>query len=670
MKCLKITIIIALLFNAVYAQVSMNTRRIADVYFENKEYYAAAEYYKKLLQVSPDSLGFVIPYGFEQKMKNANTKKDDYEYAVYQLANSLRLYHNYRDAENWYAIAAGFDNPKYIKSSLWYGQSLRTNLKFEQAIVAFESFIAKYKTDDDLTALAKLEIASCKYALNEITYPRLVNVAKITNNINKEGSNYAPALSSGQFYFTSSRPTTAGDKDQVLKGSAGMFKVAKKPTPYLNTIYKVEGNNILSDKVEVKKVDINLSKMETAATSVHPNGKMMFLTAWTSGDQLSKKNIFISKKEGDKWSEPVAAGAEINVVGFNAMQPSVTIDGRYLIFSSDRPGGQGGYDLWFAPVRADGTFGNALNMGKVINTNKDEQAGYYIAATSKLLFSSNGRVGLGGFDFYEASGAFAEWSEPVNLGFPFNSAKDDMYFAQLDSDGRVGYISSDRESVCCLEVFKVSREYFIVDGEIVDCKTKKPIPDVIVTIKGPEVEEQVVKTDENGLYTLRLESNRGLEINISKDNYFSKNMVYSYKDLVKSDTLFTTSACIEPMVINKPIVLNNILYEFNSFELTDSSKITLDTLHKIMVDNPTIEIELGAHTDNIGTSTYNLDLSDRRAKSCVDYLVSKGIGIERMTWRGYGFFNPIAPNKLANGKDNPEGRALNRRTEFKVTKRN
>ncbi len=670
MKSLKLTIVVALLLNTAYAQFAMNSKRIADVYFENKEYFAAAEFYKKVLQVAPDSTGFVIPYGFEQKMKNATTKKEEYEYAVYQLANSLRLYKNYRDAESWYAIAVKFDNPEYIQSGLWYGVCLRTNLKYEEAIQALEAYIAKYNKDDEFTARAKLEIASCKYALNELEYPRLVNIAKVRNNINNEGSNYAPNVAQGKLYFTSSRPVSVEGKDQVLKGSVGMFKVTKQPTPYLNAIYAVEGDNFQKEKVEVKKVNIDLKKLEAAASAVHPNGNMMFITSWIGGDQLANRSIYIAKKEGEKWSEPVPAGADVNIVGYSSMQPSVTYDGRYLIFSSNRPGGVGGYDLWFAPLRPDGSLGNARNMGKVINTVKDEQAGYFIPGTSKLLFSSNGRVGLGGFDFYEAKGDFVDWEEPVNLGYPFNSAKDDMYFASLDVDARSGYISSDRESVCCLEVFKVSREYFNLDGEVIDCKTKKPIANVTVTVKGPEIEEQVVQTDVAGRYSLRLESNRGLEINVSRDNYFSKNIAYSYKDLVKSDTLFSPSICLEPMIINKPIVLENILYEFDSYELTDSSKIILDTLYKVMVDNPTIEIELGAHTDNIGTAAYNLDLSDKRAKSCVDYLISKGVEVSRMTWRGYGFVKPVAPNKLPNGKDNPEGRALNRRTEFKVTKRN
>lgn len=669
MKLLKILTVFLCLASVTKAQMGSGSKRIADVYFLNKEYYAAAEYYKRMLQISPDSAGFVVPFGFEQKIKEASPRKDDYEYAVYQLATSLRLYKNFRDAEKWYAVSNKFNNPKYAQSEFWYAECLRANLKYDDAIKAFENFISRYKANDDLLSKARLEIASCKYALAEMKYPRLLRVNRLMNNINQAGSNYAPTISNNaEFIFTSSRPIGSEGKNQILEGSTSNVKVYKKQTPYVNTIYAVDGENPAGQKVSIQKINIDLKKMETAAATIHPNGQMMFLTAWAANKENDKRNIYISRKEGDTWSSPVSMVGEINVNGYNSMQPSVSRDGKYLIFSSDRPGGMGGYDLWYAILRPDGSVGNAINMGSKINTSEDEQAAYYMPANKTLLFSSNGKIGLGGFDFYEAVGDFTDWSEPVNLGYPFNSAKDDIYFTALDEEGREGYISSDRESVCCLEVFHVVREYLNVRGTIIDCVTQKPLAGAIVTVTGNEISEQVSQTDHNGNYHFQVGSNRDLKINVMRDKYFAKNISYNYAQLVQVDTLLSSALCLEPMIINKPIVLENIFYEFDSADLTEQSKVTLDTLYQIMVDNPNIEIELSAHTDNIGTEPYNLNLSDRRAKSCVDYLISKGITADRMTSKGYGFSKPVAPNKLADGKDNPEGRALNRRTEFKVTK--
>jgi OOP family OmpA-OmpF porin len=141
---LKILLVLCLLSNVVSAQFVTNSKRVADVYYLNKEYYAAAEYYKKALQISPDSSGFVVPYGFESKVKQESPKKEDYEYNVFQLAESLRQYKNFTDAEKWYAIAKDFNNPKYILSTFWYGVTLRANQNYTEAISAFETFQKKY----------------------------------------------------------------------------------------------------------------------------------------------------------------------------------------------------------------------------------------------------------------------------------------------------------------------------------------------------------------------------------------------------------------------------------------------------------------------------------------------------------------------------------------------
>ncbi|WP_379091248.1 OmpA family protein [Pedobacter sp. UC225_65] len=670
MKTIKIFLVLFCTLSLAKAQMVSNNRRVADVYFINKEYYAAAEYYKRSLQISSDSVGFTVPYAFESKVKEqkGEIKKDEYEYLVFQLASSLRLYKNFQDAEKWYLIANGFTNPKYALSTYWYGDCLRANKKYEDAITAFNNFSAKYALNDGYKEKAELEIQSCRYALNEMKYPRLYKLARLQNDINQAGSNYAPVLNNQIFYFTSSRPVNMiAGKNQVLGGAQNAPKVVRKESPYINTIYAIQDNSARASNVSVKKVPIDVKKMESAAIAFHPNGNIMFITAWVNKDEKIR-SIYISRRVGTNWSDPIALGNEINVEGYNSIQPYITKDSKYLVFSSDRPGGSGKYDLWYATLAADGTVGKATNMGSKINTSEDDQAPYYNYKTKKLLYSSNGKVGLGGFDFYESTGDFENWTTPANMGYPFNSAKDDIYFTSLDDQDKDGYISSDRESVCCLEVFQVSRKHLTVTGALIDCATMKPLEGAKITLTGNDIEKQSVLTDANGSYSFQLNSNRGLQLNATMDNYFAKNLNYTYDQLVVADTLLSANLCLEPIVIDKPIVLENIFYEFDKAELTEASKVTLDNLYNVMVDNPNIEIELSAHTDIIGTEAYNLDLSARRARSCVDYLVSKGVSESRMTWRGYGYSQPIAPNTTIDGKDNPEGRALNRRTEFKVTK--
>lgn len=669
MKLLKSIILLSVLTTAVHAQFVTSNKRVADVYFQNKEYYAAAEYYKKALQISGDSLaGFVVPYGFVSKMKEAGeSKKDDYEYNVFQLATSLRLYNNFKDAEQWYTIAKDFTDPKYELSLFWYAECLRANQKFSEAASAFNTFIGKYKKNDEYTTKAKKELASCYYALYELRYPRLFAINKLDAPINDQGSNYAGYLKDNNFYFTSSRPVETAGKKEVLEDKDKKAKVTRKETPYLNAVYQAAGNPLL-DKVTVQKVGTNAKGIETAAAAFHPDGKTMYVTRWNGKDEVKNYQIYYATLSGTQWSEPMLLGTQVNDASFNSMQPFVTRDGKYLIYSSDRPGGQGKYDLWYSALNADGTLGQSINMGPVINTPEDDQAPYYNSLTRKLLYSSKGKVGMGGFDFFESEGSFSKWTVPVNMGYPLNSSKDDLYFTSTDSLDRSGYISSDRASLCCLEIFHVKRKFLTVQGTLLDCHTMKPMAGALIVLTDSTGKRQVI-TDASGKYSFKVNSNRSLRITASKDNYFAKALNYSYEQLAKADTLFSPEICLEPFEVDKPIVLQNVLYEFDSDKLTEASKLILNNLFNIMIDNENIEIELSAHTDNIGSAIYNIDLSQRRAKSCVDYLVSKGISVSRMTSKGYGFTVPIAPNQLPNGKDNPEGRQLNRRTEFKVTKK-
>jgi len=664
---LRLLLLLCLIYSGTHAQFVSNNKRIADVYFHNKEYYAAAEYYKKSLQATPDSLGVVVPYTYENKTKAESPKRGEYEYAVYQLATSLRLYKDFRAAEAWYALATTFTDPKYVLSSFYYGESLRANQKYTEAIVAFKTYLGKSRSEQQYREKAKTEMASCNFALYEMRYPRLYRFSKIFNQINDKGSNYTPVVNNNNFYFTSSRPVAVGGKTEVLEDNNKGTKVTRKETPFINAIYAASGDPRQEGTV-VKRIGAVEKGKEYAAPAFHPNGRFMYLTSWTTKGERKIFRVDISSGTGANWSAPRELGMEVNMMGFNSMQPFVTKDGKYLVFSSDRPGGSGKYDLWFSTLRNDGSVGPASNMGPLINTNEDEQAPYYNFVTKKLLYSSAGKVGLGGLDFYESEGDFYTWSEPRNLGYPFNSSKDDAYFTPLDNADSEGYISSDRESVCCLEIFHLRKDFITVEGILLDCHTEKPLPDAMVMLID-STQELKTKSGPDGSYRFRINSNRGFKISAQLDNYFTKVLTYTYAELVKADTLVNPRLCLMPFKIDKPIVLKDILYDFNSAELNEGSKVILDQLYILMEDNKNIEIELSAHTDNIGTEEYNMDLSERRAKSCVDYLTSKGVSPQRMKSKGYGFSKPVAPNQFANGDDNFLGRQQNRRTEFKVTKK-
>lgn len=649
------------------AQYVVNYKKVADTYFENKDYYAASTFYKKALKITGDSTQAILPYGKERKSASDDKVIEDYEGSIYNLAESSRLYREFNEAEKYYAIAITFTNTRFRKALYYYAESLRANKKFNPAIDAFQQFIQK-NPGDAFAKEAQKEIESCKFAIEEMRFPRIVQVKKVPGNVNGLGSNYAPVIINNELYFTSSRPVAVGSKKDMVKTDAGEIQVSTKTNPFINNIYAAKGE-LTSADIAVRKIDVNFPKnMEIAAVTFTPDGNTMYFTAWKDKEKYA---IYSSKKTGDKWADPQPLGLQVNSRDFNSSQPFVTSDGKFLLFSSDRSGGYGKFDLWYCTLREDGSLGQAVNFGSTINTEDDERAPYYNSLTKKLLFSTDGRIGFGGLDFFESEGDLVNWSEPKNLGYPFNSSKDDLYFTATDDKGTKGYISSDRESSCCLEVFEVTKEYLSVAGLLTDCKTKLPLAGTNVTLTNAEGLQKIT-TGTDGIYSFKVDSKRPVKLLFAKDNYFSITKNYVYEELAKADTLIYKDYCLSPFKLGIPITLDNVYYEFNSTELTEPSKKVLDFLIPIMEDNPEMEIELGSHTDNIGTDEYNLDLSNRRAKSCTDYLESKGVAAARMTSKGYGESMPIAPNEIIvkrKKKDNPEGRAKNRRTEFKVTKK-
>ncbi|HEY0272350.1 MAG TPA: OmpA family protein [Chitinophaga sp.] len=643
-----------------HAQYVYDYKHTADVYYNKSDYYSAALYYNKALTEKSVKNKEVIPYNAERASRSGSKKDKDYAEVVYKLAESYRKYNDFTSAEKWYAQAAGFKNNPYPLARFYYGVTLRANRKFDAAIQQFQQFRREYKENDDYGPRADMEIANCKFASEEAHRKPEFVVTRLGGNINAGGANYAPlAIDAHTLLFTSSRPDS-----QSLQ---------KKKYPYINNLWKAQGSDSLY--AGSVKVDVPASYgVDQGAASIAPDGKLMYLTRWSIINGIKTTRICAAKRSNNGWTEPVDLDANINVAGYNAMQPNVSTDGKYLSFVSNRPGGMGKNDIWYCEIHTDGTLGTARNMGTTINTREDDQAPYYNSEAKLLVFSTNGRVGLGGLDFFTSNGTFGSWTDPVNLGTPFNSVKDDVYFASKDPQNplKAGFIASDRESVCCLELFSFlttrKPKVNMLGGSIVDCDTHQPLSGVRVslidTVTNNVLQTQTV--DESGLYLFTVEMKKRYKVLLERKDYFSK-AIYSNTDtLAKIDSMYNPDICLKRYEVGKPVVLRDIYYDFDKATLRPESKPTLDSIVTIMADNRDINVEMSAHTDSKGKDAYNMKLSQARAQACVDYLVSKGVQANRLIARGYGKTRPIAPNTLPNGKDNPAGRQLNRRTEFKV----
>lgn len=651
----------------VSAQYIVDYKRQGDQFFSEKNYYAAGVYYQKALNLLPDTTGQTYFFPYAQNGNFGRKEEKDakqYQYLVYRLGEAFRNYKDYKSAEEWYEKVLQFKNNDFPLARLWYAVCLRADGKYQDASDQLQQFKNSYTQQDEFSKRADLELKSCEFAIDQMKYPRLADVERLPSPVNDSGSNYAPFVLENDLYFTSSRPLTGIDPE--------------KENPYVNKIYHTDiGNDGGYSNTELNKLGTD-NYTELASSSFSPAATRMYLTEWQQPKNKKKETvshyaISVSRKNDDgTWSTPTPVGGSLNTEGYDSKEPSVTTDGRFLVFSSNRPGGSGGFDLWYVPMDMDGIpSGDPVNLGSSVNTPGDEANPFYDAKKHQLIFSSNGRIGLGGFDLYKTDGSFesGNWSEPQNLGYPLNSPKDDNFYYPANENKQF-FTSSDRQSVCCLELYDITLKHIAVAGTLYDCDTQKPLQGATVTLTDSLSNKVIneVTTDESGTYRFEVINQKPLKLSFAKDKYFGKNMVVTTGDLQATDTLFSRELCLKAFEVGKPIVIPNILYDFDKATLRPESMVVLDSLAKILEDNPKLVVQMSANTDSIGSDSYNMDLSQRRAQSCVDYLISKGLPEARIQAKGYGESRPIAPNSMPDGSDNPEGRQLNRRTEFTVLK--
>jgi outer membrane protein OmpA-like peptidoglycan-associated protein len=418
--------------------------------------------------------------------------------------------------------------------------------------------------------------------------------------------------------------------------------------------------------------------------ALSPNGKRFYFTQCQENFQgKTICHLYYSEKEGEKWGEPIKMNDLINLSNFTTTQPAIGRESKrnqeVVYFVSDRPEGKGGLDIWFTEYHARSKrFRAPKNAGAAVNTPGNEFTPFYDVSTHSLYFSTDGRPGLGGLDVYKIEGEKTKWSKDSlqHLGKDVNSPADDFDFV-LNRDRNSGFLVSNREggvallnATCCDDIYFFEFVEYVnihLDGLVIDSTCLDEV-DVLLYIRNDETGEKYLAEELTAnpcTFSFTLEPNTDYTVEAKKSGYFNDLVDISTKDRTPADTIEVELQLKK--IPKKPIVLEGILYDFDSANLTASAKISLDTgLYPIMIENPQIIIELSSHTDSKGSDAYNLKLSKERAKSVVDYMIEKGIDPRRLKDAGYGESKPIAPNTNEDESDNPEGRALNRRTEFEI----
>ena len=409
------------------------------------------------------------------------------------------------------------------------------------------------------------------------------------------------------------------------------------------------------------------SKRNEGAQCVSADGKTVVITACNRPGGIGSCDLYIMFLKNGIWTEPLNLKT-VNSTSWDS-NPSLSADGKYLYFSSGRSGGRGKTDLWRAEIDNEG---NALsepeNLGNSINTEFEELSPFIHPDGKTLYFASNGFPGMGDFDlYYSRLNDSNKWGTPINVGYPINTngeerslivnAKGDIAMFASTAGGRhldIFYFEIPEE------VKPVTVTY--VKGYVYDVKTGEKLEAncEMLDIESGEKLVEVMSEKGTGEYMVCLPIDRDYAFNVNKPGYLFYTENFSLTNLENPEEPYIMNIPLQPLENDITVVLKNVFFNFNSFELLPESYTELNKVVDYMNTNPAMKIEIGGHTDNVGTKEYNRTLSENRAKSVYTYLIGKGIDTNRLSYKGYDFSVPIADNNTE------EGRAENRRTEFKI----
>ena len=607
-----------------------------------------------------------------RKVYNKLTKREDRPLrgeVAYKMATCYRRLNQAASAASAYQNAIRYGYPD---SLVYYylGRSLQADGKYAKAIDAYRTYL-EYSPDD---VLAKEGARGCRLALQQKNAPKSRYIVKNAKLFNSRRADFAPMYldkNYDQLFLTSTNEKAMGENKSEITGM-------KKGDIY------VSRKNERGEWQRPEPVEGELNTdMDEGIVSFSPDGQTMYLTkARRSPTANTSVEIYTSRRSDATWS--AAQKYEITADTLSAVgHPAVSPDGKYLYFTSDMPGGYGGKDIWRVAVGE--RIGSLENLGPQINTPGDEMFPY-VRTDSTLYFSSDGHPGFGGLDLFKASlnSTGDRWSVE-NMGRPMNSAGDD--FGITYGPGETGFFSSnrgDRRGYDHIYSFELPELKVTISGWVMD-KDEEPVPKAVIRIVGDDGSNQKEVARDDGSFSFNLQRGVKYVMMAGAKGYLNVKQEFE-SDTAEEDADYAVDFILAS--ISKPQVVENIFYDFDKATLRPESKEALDEMAQMLRDNPNVTIEMGSHTDRHGSDAYNENLSDRRAKSVIDYLIGAGIAADRLKWQGYGESRPKTVTKRINREfpQFPEGTVLNeeyvqtlseadqeaadqinRRTEFQVT---
>lgn len=599
----------------------------------------------------------------QKSFDNAQLAVSEYktEDAIIYLQEAVRAEPGFTDAYGQMTISyvelkkydeaiSAFENLKRLDSTairpalLAYSKALGGVGRFSEALESINLYIATTKVKNPKAeALQK----TFTYAAREAAHPVPFKPVNLGDNVNTKDGEYFPSLTIDNQMLVFTRRVNGKNED---------FYVSER-----------------DDSMHWKKAynlgaPVNSPQFNEGAQNISQDGNMIVFTGCNFPNGRGSCDIYYAiRTEEGLWVEPMNLGNPINTRDWES-QPCLSPDKQTLYFA--RETADAGSDIFMSEMQSNGRWGTPERLGPNINTPGDESTPFIHADNQTLYFASNGHPGFGGMDlFYSRRQADGSWGPAVNLGYPINTMDEEASMV-VAADGKTAYYASDRTDsrgsldIYSFELYPAARplKTLYVRGFVYDAKNQKRL---VANIELQDLETGQtmadIKSDLMGNYLVALPVGRDYGLNVNKKGYLFHSENFSLKGADK-DTGYFREVPLVPLDTSAIMVLNNVFFASREFTLKAESFVELNRLVGLMKENPTMIVEISGHTDDVGNDQINLTLSDKRAQAVVQYLVQKGIEAERLVAKGYGESKPVADNET------PEGRAQNRRTEFKIIK--
>jgi len=519
---------------------------------------------------------------------------------------------------------------------------------------------AKRDAEDYLTAhndtatlqnnAAKGIIEKAKVALDIKQRPIAITLRNMGSDINSANEEYINSVTADEQTLIFTRKT---------KG--------EKIRPPLEKLY-IAHKDSLGWKTSPLQFDSPIA-VNAGALCVSPDGQTIWFTICGANDGFGSCDLYVSQRQKDNWSQPQNLGATINSTSWDT-QPSISSDGKQLYFVSTRPGGIGGSDIWCATRQSDGEWGLPVDLGEPVNTTADEYSPFIHPDGKTLYFASKGHQGMGGSDLFMTKlQPDGKWMNPINLGYPINTSGDEISLI-VNPKGDKGYISSTQKGgLGGFDIYSFTLPMAIrpepmtyAKGIVTDAETKAPLPArfELTNLASGKVENSAYSSADDGSFLICIQPGKDYSLTVTHPGYLFYSQHFALSEIKEASKPYILSIQLQRIKKDNAVILNNIFFETGSYVLLDRSVSELARLVDLLKNNPTLKIKISGHTDNQGDDKMNITLSENRAKAVVAFLIKAGISPARLSSAGYGKTMPIDTNET------DEGRAKNRRTEFKV----